>query len=280
MILLLACAGTSGDSNAVADTGTSPHDVTAYDLSWSTDPEPLAAGEEGTFTIQVLDQDGHPIEDLQQNHERMVHTMFVSADWTSFTHAHHEDFADLTVDDLREATFQFPLTLPVAGPYLLMFGYAHQNQWLFAEGTLEVGGAPPQAAAPDTTVTSEVTVDGLRVSLTWVAEPLAEYEASWSVTITEADGTPVEDLVQYLGADAHCALVNESITWGSHTHAWFPDMGSMAPGMEMPHLYPGPDVPFSYVFPAGGAYKMWIQFTRESVPGVVYQAPFVFEVAG
>lgn len=280
MILFLGCTGEPDNPDGIVDTGIAAHDVTEYDLSWSTDPEPLEAGEEGTFTIRVTDQDGHPIDDLQQNHERMVHTMFVSGDWTSFTHAHHEDFGELTVDDLRDATFHFPLTLPVAGPYLLMFGYAHQNQWLFAEDTMEIDGSPGQVAAPDTTVNTEVAVDDLVVSLTWAVEPLADYEASWTVTITESDGTPVEDLVQYLGADAHCALVNESITWGSHTHAWFPDMDRMAPGMEMPHLFTGPDVPFAYVFPSGGSYKMWIQFTRESTPGVVYEAPFVFEVGG
>ena len=278
MMLLLGCVGTEDPLDSAADTDATV--VTEYNLDWSTDPEPLAAASEGTFTIQVTDQDGHPIDDLQMNHERMVHTMFVSADWTSFSHLHHEDFADLNVDDIREATFHFPLRLPLAGPYFMMFGYAHANRWLFAEDRMEVGGAPVQASAPDTTATDQVVVDDLVVSLTWNSEPLAEYESSWNVHITEADGTPVEDLVQYLGADAHCALVNESVTWGSHTHAWFPDMDAMAPGMDMPHLFPGPDVPFAYTFPAGGNYKMWIQFARESTPGRVYEAPFVFKVAG
>ena len=57
---------------------------------------------------------------------------------------------------------------------------------------MEVGGAPVQASAPDTTATDQVVVDDLVVSLTWNSEPLAEYESSWNVHITEADGTPVE----------------------------------------------------------------------------------------
>jgi hypothetical protein len=201
MILLMACGGEPAGPASI-DTGTAPHEVTEYDLSWSTDPDPLEAGEQGTFTIQVADQHGHAIDDLQQNHDRMVHTMFVSADWTSFSHLHHEDFADLTVEDLRAATFQFPITLPVAGPYLMMFGYAHQNQWLFAEDVLQVGGGPEQAVSPDTTVNTEVLLEGLLVKLNWAGEPNAGYESSWTVTITETDGTPVVDLVQYLGADA------------------------------------------------------------------------------
>jgi len=57
-------------------------------------------------------------------------------------------------------------------------------------------------------------------------------------------------------------------------------METMSPSMDMPHLYPGPTVDFRYVFPAGGAYKMWVQFTRASQPGLVYALPFVFRVEG
>lgn len=280
MILLLACTATTDDTVPVDTGDTGVHAITGYQVQRLTDPDPMPAGVESEFTLQVTDQDGHPIEDLQNNHERIVHTMFVSADWDSFSHVHHEDFYELTVDDLRQSTFHFPLTLPLAGTYRIMYGYAHQNQWLYTDDFIDVTGSPAQAAAPDTTPYAENSVAGMDVSLAWESEAVAGFEATWTVTITEADGTPVDDLVQYLGADAHCALVNDTITWGSHTHAWFPDMANMAPGMEMPHIYTGPDVLFAYTFPTGGSYKMWVQFTRESVPGAVYVVPFVFEVAG
>ena len=275
ILLLLACTPEPLDSDSASSAA---HEVTETHLGWSVDPEPLVAGEEGTFTVQITDQDGHPVEDLQQNHERMVHTMLVSADWTSFTHAHHEDYAALSADDLREATFRFPLTLPVAGDYYLMFGWAHQNQWLYDDGALTVSGAPEQLASPDTTVNTVTTAGDLTLTLTWTSPPMVGYEASWTVTVTDADGAPVEDLTQHLGADAHCALVNERLTWGSHTHAWFPGIDSMTPGMEMPQIYTGPDVSFVYAFPAPGAHKMWVQLARERAPGVVYTGAFVFDV--
>ena len=255
-----------------------PHEITAYDLSWSTDPDPLVANQEGTFTIEIRDQDGHPIEDLQQNHERIVHTMFVSADWSTFEHTHHEDFAALTVDDLRNATFHFPLTLPLAGSYLIMFGYAHENLWLYENDRIEIEGSPEQAPAPDTTPTSVVELDGIVAELSWSIEPRPGSEAAWTVSVTDGDGNPVDDVIPYLGADAHCALVNEDLSWGSHTHAWFPGMDTMAPSMEMPHLYDGPELPFVYLFPTAGTYKMWVQFTRASAPDTIYAVPFVFVV--
>ena len=61
MILLLACAS-SPDLDTAAPMETA-HAVTSYNLDWTTDPDPLLAGEAGLFTLQITDQDGHPIED-------------------------------------------------------------------------------------------------------------------------------------------------------------------------------------------------------------------------
>ena len=136
------------------------------------------------------------------------------------------------------------------------------------------------AATPDLTVTTEAIDAGVRASLIWTSAPVATFEADWTIRLTDADGNDVDDLVPFLGADAHCILVNAETTWGSHTHAWFPDMARMTPSMTMPHLYPGPEVPFAYTFPAGGTYKIWVQFQRESTSDYVYKMPFVFDVAG
>jgi hypothetical protein len=273
LLALLACGPDIPDRT---DTGS--REVTDYELVWSTAPDPLVATETGEFTIEIRDQDGRPIEDLQRNHERMVHTMFVSADWSTFVHTHHEDYAELTVDDIRAATFHFPLTLPFAGPYLILFDYAHQNQWIYDSSLIEVTGTPVQASAPDTTPSARAEVDGTVAELLWSIEPRAGYEAAWTIRFTGPDDAPVTDLVPVLGADAHCAVVSADLGWGSHTHAWFPDMANMSPSMEMPHLYDGPEVPFVYTFPAAGAYRMWVQFARAADPENVSVAPFTFVV--
>ncbi len=273
----VACTSTGQDSSG-ADSESA--EVTGYQVVWSSDPAPMQAGAESQFTLQVQDQDGRAIDDLQQNHERMVHAIFVSADLASFTHTHQEDYTPITADNLRNSTFSFPLTLPLAGRYFMMFDYAHQNNWLQSTDDLVVEGAPAQAATPDLTPNAEATDAGVHASLIWTSAPVAAFEADWTIHLTDADGNDVSDIVPFLGADAHCILVNAETTWGSHTHAWFPDMARMTPSMTMPHLYPGPDIPFAYTFPAGGTYKIWVQFQRESNPGYVYAVPFVFDVAG
>jgi hypothetical protein len=89
----------------------------------------------------------------------------------------------------------------------------------------------------------------------------------------------VTDLVPWLGADAHAAFVSLDLAWTSHTHAWFPGMENMTPGMEMPPLYTGPTVPFHFLFERAGAHKAWVQFARADDPETPYVVPFVFEVA-
>ncbi|MFZ5480822.1 MAG: hypothetical protein ACOZNI_28945 [Myxococcota bacterium] len=278
--LLLACAGGPAGDSGSADADTGSHDVTGYAVDWWTDPDAATAGAEAEFYLHFTDQDGHSIEDLQTNHERIVHTILVSADLESFTHIHHEDFYDLTVDDIRDSTFHFPITFPYSGEYLAIFDSAHRNQWLQVTDTVEVGGDIVQRDSYDADFSTERDLGDVRVALSWEIEPLAGYEASFTARITARDGSEVTDLTQYLGADGHMAVVSVDLAFASHTHAWFPGMEDMSPTMEMPHVYAGPDLPFHYTFPVGGTYKMWIQFSRESAPGVVYAAPFLFEVAG
>jgi hypothetical protein len=277
VLAVVACTSADTDTSG---TETASEGVTGYQVAWSSDPAPMQAGAESQFTLQVQDQQGRAIDDLQQNHERMVHSIFVSADLGSLTHTHQEDYTPVTADNLRSSTFSFPLTLPVSGKYFVMFDYAHENSWLQSTDDIVVEGAPAQAATPDVTATTEAIDAGVHASLIWTSAPVASFEADWTIRLTDADGSDVDDIVPFLGADAHCILVNAETTWGSHTHAWFPDMSRMTPSMAMPHLYSGPEVPFAYTFPAGGTYKIWVQFQRESNPGYVYTMPFVFVVAG
>lgn len=276
-LALLGCSGEPDDTAAV-DACAEAAEVTDYAVEWDTEPE-ATAGEETTFTLRVRDQRGCPIEDLQRAHERIVHMLLISSDFTSFQHLHHEDFATLTAEDLQTATYHFPVTFPLAGDYRLVFDYAHQNQYLTSDDWLTVGGAPAVATEPALDYTSPRQVEDLTVALEWDVAPYAGYEASWHVTVTDSTGADVTDLVQWLGADAHAAVASADLAWVSHTHAWFPDMDNVAPGHEMPHLYDGPELPFHFTFPTAGPHKMWIQFARADAPDFAYVADFAFDVA-
>jgi hypothetical protein len=270
MMLAAACSGPLLDG---------PRQTAAYEVEWTSEPDPLVAGVEGAFKLQVLGSDGAPIQDLQQNHDRMVHTVFISRDLRTFVHRHHEDYAELTADDLRAARFRFPLTLPAAGDYLVAFDYAHRNLWLQSTSTLAVAGAPDQQPTPDVDVQPTQLVDDVLVALNWEADPVAGREARWTARVLDDEGAPVTDIVQYLGADGHSVFVTADSTWIAHTHAWVPGVENMSPSMDMEHVYDGPEIPFRYTFPTSGMYRMWVQFVRRPDPGHVYNASFAFEVA-
>ena len=285
LLLLLACPGTPDDS---ATTPTSPTDDCVlldptlgadggYQVAWATDPDPLVAGAQGDLSFQVLGPDGTIVDDLQQSHERMVHVIVISQDLTSFQHVHHEDAYALTADVLRCGYYHTPLTAPFSGRYRLGFDYAHENQYLSTLDWMDVGGAPPQLDAPVVDTATERSVEGMTIDLTWDTPPVAGFEAQWHIDVTE-DGEDVTDVVQYLGADAHAIVASEDLAFVSHTHAWIPGMENMTPGMEMPHQYPGPYIPFHFTFPNPGWHKMWIQFAREADPEAPFLVDFWFEV--
>ena len=283
LLLGLAACTSAEDSagDSAADTAEAP--ITDYVVTYALDPDPLVAGAASEFTFRIRDQLGRPVPDLQTTHDRIVHVQSVSRDLTSFQHLHEEDYAALTADDLRNSTFHFPLTVPLAGDYYVVYDFADHNQYLTRADWLTATGEPAQAAAPDLTPVDTVTADGVTGTLSWDTTAVPGHEAAFTVHLTDAAGevgTDNDPLVQYLGADAHLFITTTALDWSYHTHAWYPGMDNVAPGHTMPHTTDGPDLPFHAVLPVAGTYKMWLQFTRASDPAHVYVLPFVFTVVG
>jgi hypothetical protein len=279
LLFLIACTSDpdSDTSGGECDAQDVPSE---YDVRIGTDPDPPVAGESARFQVSVLDGNGCPVDDLQQTHTRMIHTVFVSADLEDFQHVHQEDFEDITADDLAAATFHFPITFPTAGDRLVIEDFAHLNQWLQSTQHLTVAGGPAQLPEPAIDLAATVAVRDVVVELVWEIPPVFGAEARLGAYVRDEDGNDVTDLVPWLGADAHVVFVSADLSEAGHTHAWSEGMENMSPGMKMPALYPGPFLPFHYTFPAAGLHKGWIQFAREAAPDDEYTVPFMFEVAG
>lgn len=279
MLLLIACAGHPTESALPSDDSAASAIPTAYEVHWSTSPDPIIAGSEAQFTLTITDQDGHPIDDLQQEHQRMVHAIFISDDLSDFQHRHQEDTTPITAENLRTATYSLPLTLQHSGLYWLGFDYAHLNAYLHSEDQLQAEGDAPQGSQ-DLAPIAEASDQGVHGVLSWEVSPIAGYEAAFFVTLSDENtGEPITDVGQWLGADAHAITTDSQHRAIGHTHAWFPGMETAPPGHDMPHQYTGPDIPFHYTFLAADTYKIWVQLARESAPDQVITLPFVFEVS-
>ncbi|MEN9787484.1 MAG: hypothetical protein RLZZ299_2748, partial [Pseudomonadota bacterium] len=259
ILLAMACArGGAPDSAA---------DAAGYAVRWSTQPSPVLAGAPSTFTLQVLDGAGDPVQDLTRTHARMVHTVFLAPDLRGFLHLHQEDTVPVDADDLRAARFSFPVTFPAAGPWRLAFDFAHRGAYRQVLDTIAVQG-DPVASVPDDAPTARAEADGVVGELVFAQPPVAGVPASWTVWLAESTGAEVRDVVPWLDADAHAVMTPADLESVSHTHAWFPGMEGMAPGHPMPHLYDGPDIPFQSVFPSAGRWVVWTQVARADAPEV------------
>jgi hypothetical protein len=280
MIPFLLFAACTSDPDPTETGGCRAEDIPSeYDVEIATDPDPPVAGESAAFRVSILDGHGCPIEDLQQTHTRMIHTIFVSADLEDFQHLHQEDFETITVDDLQAATFHFPVTFPTAGDRLVIEDFAHLNQWLQVTRSLTVTGSPAQLSAPSVDLATTVAVRDVVVDFTWDIEARTGGEAHLAANIRDEDGNDVTDLVPWLGADAHIVFVSTDLSEAGHTHAWSMGMETMSPSMTMPVVYPGPYLPFHYAFLEAGVHKAWLQFARAAAPDDEYTVPFMFGVA-
>lgn len=267
--LLLACGATQDVPGTITE---------AYDVRWVTTPSPAIAGQEVDFQLTVLGLDGEPVQDLQVNHDRLVHTVFISSDLKTFLHRHQEDVRPVTADQLRAGTLSFPVTFPTSGRYRVAFDFAHQNLWLQTTDFVDVAGEPRQEEAPDLSGGATWEGDGIQATLSWTGPAQVGGEAAWEVTLRTSEGDDITDLTQWLASDGHCVFASADLAWVSHTHAWFSGVGDMAPSMEMPHLYSGPTVPFRAWLPVGGDWRMWCQFARASAPDDIITVTFPFVV--
>jgi hypothetical protein len=274
-LALVACGGDGGKESGEEACSGAPPESYAAELSWASAP---MAGEANELSVAIRDQEGCPIEDLQQSHERMLHVLLVSEDLESFQHLHHEDYAEITADDLRSSTFRIPVTLPLAGTTLVAMDYAHRDAYLQSTALVQVEGSPA-AGSPSEELNLEATDRDVVASLAWDVAPMAGLEAAFTLTLATTEGEPVTDIVQWLGADGHVAVVRADLGEVSHTHAWVPGMENMGPSMEMPPTYPGPTLPFHPYMSGPGLHRMWVQLARAGAPDEPYVFPFTFEVS-
>lgn len=274
LLTLTACAD---KSPGAGDSGDGL--VTAFQLNWWSEPDPAVAGEAANLSFQILDQDGAPVDNLQQNHQRMAHILIISEDLRSFEHKHHEDYGEITADVLRDATFQVPETFPYSGRSLLAIDFAYADQYQQLTAFAEVAGDVPQLDAPVEDLSTTVSADGVNAAFSWEIPAIAGYESVLWVHLSDADGADITDLTQWLGADAHLVMVKDDLSSVSHTHAFVEGMDSLPPDHTMPQAWTGPDLPFHISLGYPGVYKSWLQFTRAGDPDVPVTVPFMFEVS-
>lgn len=201
-------------------------------------------GEE--MTITLTDLDGNPMDNLEVNHEKLMHLIVISKDLEQFQHLHPEKVSEgvfTAKADLEEGMYQAFVDIKpseleyVNEPHPVMVGKhsSHEDDHVHLE--------------PETEWTKEqgdynVTLD------------VNNFSVKENVVLSfNIEGAEPED---YLGALGHVVVVDEGLE-------------------EFIHVHPreGEEPVFEAHFSKPGMYKLWAEF---KLVGKVYAFPYVLEI--
>ncbi len=248
--------------------------VSALQISLSTQPSPSLPGIPTRIALSLKDEKGIPLTGLEIEHERLIHMLIISEDFSSLGHIHAEDVGPITPDMLANAVFPMEYTFPKPGKYLVAIDFLHKNHAVSEQLFLETAGARETPVIVKDF--SRVKIfDGYTVSLaTNPLAPLSGSEVALEYHI-EKEGGPVLDLEPYLAAPLHVAAVSADLSYFAHTHGEIHDSQT---GMGRHELSSGerfgPDIEAHVVFPFPGLYQVFAEFKHQ---GKVVVTRFLLE---
>jgi P-type Cu+ transporter len=195
--------------------------------------------------IFLKDKAGNPIDDLEVNHEKILHLILVDEQLQKYYHIHPERTGE------GEFTIANPLT---DGYYKAFIDIKPTSLDYEVEPVPFVVGIPNTAAhghalEPDTSLSK--TVGGEQVTLNMRSVKVGE-NVKLSFVLDQTNLTP------YLGAQGHVVILDEY-------------------GKKFVHVHPSNDTEpiFETTFETPGIYKIWAEFQQN---GKVRAFPFVIEV--
>lgn len=271
-----------------------------YRLTLTLDPPTPKPGRDTLLSFQLAyAQSGKPVTDLQIAHERLIHNFIVSMDFSSFSHIHHEDFSAISDRDRAAGALRFPFRFPAAGHYRIVSEFAHRNRSWTKHFDVEVGVPEPGSERPPDMARTKQFGDYTASLHASPQTPAAGFETELVLAL-ERNGTPVTNLALYLGSELHGATWRDDGRYFGHLHSYTPKVAAI---LELAHerggdpaargariqemlvqlmclqselVFPGPEVPMRYVFPAPGRYYVFLQAAPDGEPRVFR---FVLDVA-
>jgi hypothetical protein len=244
----------------------------------TTEPARVIAGSPAVVRFSLTDAAGKPIQGLTMMHERYVHVVIVSQDFSVFAHIHPRDFERLTPEVLKGARFFVRFTFPKAGRYVVGLDFAVKGRPFGRHFVVDVAGKPGMTA-PEKDFKRTERAGGLDVSFATTPEPIrAKYNAVLNYVFKEK-GKPVTDLNPWLGAPMHLAIVSSDLKYFIHVHGEVPGMTAHMHSEDHMHMHVppkfGPKIEVPIVFPAKGLYKVFGQVGHK---GKVILTRFMVEV--
>ena len=240
VLLLVAVSFAENRAQHAAHKG---HDTASLNVMLHTEPQTIQAGTSAALTFHLTDVKGEPVTDLRVHHARVLHVLVVSENLQIIGHIHPEDFESRDIMQELEGRYTVHFTFPAAGRYILavdvMTADAEFSEYVYVNVTGKAELADMiQDFRREKVVYSYTDEGGDRytkaVSLT-DGEGTSTYhvkidaperiKAGEMVHITyhfSRYGKPLTDLVPFLDAPMHFAIVSTRLDGIVHTHGTVP----------------------------------------------------------
>ncbi len=233
-----------------------------------TEPKIIEAGKPETFIFSIQDYSGKPVQELSFDHDRVMHVVIASADFSVYAHIHAEDAGPITPEMLKKAEFPVQYTFPKSGKYLLSLDYTVRAKPFSQQFYVNVGGLPSQAPEQQE-FSLYKNFEGYDVRLTTSANLKSGKPASLSYHITK-DNQPVLDLQPYLSVPMHISVISDDHLKYTHIHGMLPlswldkltSAGIHAQHFFMPNKF-GPNIQASLTFSSPGVYHIFGEFKHK-----------------
>jgi hypothetical protein len=233
-------------------------------LDIETTPKHISAHIPATLRFSLKDHAGKPLSGITVSHERILHVIVVSQDFTVFAHLHPEDFGAVTPEMIRDARFSVNYSFPKAGRYLIALDSAVQDLHFSKQLFIDVAGEPSMAVA--VTDFSRTKKSGDYVIRLTVPEHIKAGQETTLGYFIEKDGKPVADLEPYLAALMHLAVIKADLRNFIHAHGEAPGFPS---AHSAGHIHGtalhgfGPLIEATVIFPVKGVYRVFSEIKHQ-----------------
>lgn len=212
------------------------------------DAAAVAAEQGGTYSFTIVDEQGHPVTEFDQLHERDLHLVVASRDLDTYHHLHPQRDGggrwSVDLPSLPEGSYRVYADAAPTGADPVTLGHD-----LAAAEVVTTGYPPP--------VVMTSSVDGFVVTM-YTAVP-GHGAPSYEFTV-ERHGERVTP-EPYLGALGHLVALRSGDLAYVHVHATETSNRSIGFGID---------------FPTPGPYRLFLDF---SVDGTVHTADFTVDIA-
>ena len=250
--------------------------VPSVSIILKTDPSSPQAGSPTHLSFVLKDEKGELLRDLKIDHERILHVIIVSEDFTYFAHIHSEDAPATNIDEMvKNSAFSLNYVFPATGRYLVNVNFLHQTHEESKKFSIEVERRGTPTLTKD--FSTKKLFEGYDVTLSTRPSKVIAGQSTTLRYRVERSDVPVTDMEAYLGAPMHIAIVSADLSSFVHTHGEIRDPVS---GGEKHELNPGevfgPEVETHVAFPYPGMYQVFGEFKHQ---GKVIVTRFLLEVS-